>query len=79
MITNKTIYVINIFYCNYDMADGMGNWAGCWIYINPTSKKSMRLVTKKIIYHELYHNFNPGFGTLNSNNNDLMWFREMIL
>ena len=46
------------------------------IYVNPNSDKAIRLYTKKVVYHEMFHNFNPGFGTLNSNKNDLMWWRS---
>lgn len=75
-ITDNKIYTVNMIETHLDMAGGYADiYCGTFIYYNRNSEKSMKLVKKSVIYHELFHNFNPGFG-LKNRSYEIMWFRE---
>jgi len=75
-IVNKKVYTLNIVTSNELTTGGFGNISnGCFIYTNPNDNYTINLTKNKVIYHESFHHFNPGFG-LTAKSYEGMWFRE---
>jgi len=73
----KTDIILFVYLCpNKKTAGGRaGILGGVWIHYDPLYEYSVWSIRKRIIYHETYHQYNPGFGTIKKNE-DLLWFNE---
>jgi hypothetical protein len=72
----QTVYTVNILTkSGTRIGGGVGGLEGCWIYYDPDDIHAVRLIKKQIIYHELFHIWNPNFG-VDSKSYEVMWFRE---
>jgi hypothetical protein len=58
-----------------DRAGGFKVPNGIFLYLDVNNKKSIDLAYNHVIYHELYHNYNPNYG-IQESGFEAMWFRE---
>jgi hypothetical protein len=76
-IKREDKYVINMHEIEENSVGGNGDiYKGVYIYYGfIEDKKNYSMLSNHVIYHEIFHNFNPGFG-LNRKGSECMWFSE---